>query len=465
LLNNSNKQQPILNKETIFSEFNEVSAKAWKQKIQMDLKGADYNETLLSNTLDDITIQPFYHKDTFKSLDIPSQKNKTSICQTIFINDEQIVNNISKEALQKGAESIRFIASKPFDIEKVFNNLPLNIKYILVCNFFNNDFFNKVVSFSEKLDLSIVIDIINHFTKDGNWYENQKADFNNLLKITNNNSIIIGVNSSLYQNAGANIVQQIAYTLAHTNEYLNALENNNNSNSKTTNYIFTFAIGSNYFFEIAKIRAFKYLINKLFNKYSFDSQFQIILEPTLRNKTLYDYNVNMLRTTTESMASMLCKADYISNTPYDSIYHRSNEFGSRIARNQLLILKEESYFNKEIDITKGTYYIEQLTYEIANKALAIFKTIEKNDGFLAQLQKGTIQRKIEEAANKEQQLFDKGELVLLGTNKYPNSKDKMKGELELYPFFKTKPRKTIIKPIIAKRLAEKLEKERLDSEV
>ncbi len=454
-----------MNTNKLFSDFNPVSAKAWKQKIQMDLKGADYNQTLLTNTLEGITIQPFYHQETYKKLAIDTPNKKTQICQTIFINNEIKVNNIANEVLKKGATAIRFIADKPFKIKEVFNKLPKNATYLIFCNFYEASFFNKLISFSNKINLKVVLDPVHHFVSDGNWYENKENDLKNTINLANNKTINIGIDARIYQNSGANIVQQIAYSLAHFNEYLNFLNNKSkDQRSKTKDYIFTFAIGSNYFFEISKIRAFKYLIKKLIAVYNFEINYSIILEPTLRNKTLYDYNVNMLRTTTECMASMLCNADYVSNIAYDKIYHRSNEFGSRIARNQLLILNEESYFNKEKDLVKGSYYIEQITYELADKALKIFKEIEKNGGFIAQLFKGTIQRKIEESAKKEQDLFDKGEFILLGTNKYPNTNDKMKGELELYPFVKTKPRKTLIKPIIPKRLAEKMEQERLKTE-
>ena len=129
-----------------------------------------------------------------------------------------------------------------------------------------------------------------------------------------------------------------------------------------------------------------------------------------------------------------------------------------------MILQEESYFKDAAQFAEGSYYIETLTKQIAEKALVIFKGIEKSDGFLKQLHEGTIQRKIEESAQKEQAQFDNREEVLLGTNKHPNQNDSMKDDLELYPFVKIKPRKTEIKPIIPKRLAESLEQERLEKE-
>ena len=190
----------------------------------------------------------------------------------------------------------------------------------------------------------------------------------------------------------------------------------------------------------------------------------IIVSPTKRNKTLYDYNVNMLRTTTECMSAILGGANAIANLPYDALYHKDNEFGDRIARNQLLILKHESYFDKVNNPADGSYYIENITNQLAEKSLALFKDIEANGGFLKQLNDGLIKRKIQESADKEQELFDTGKEILLGTNKYPNKDDRMKHDLELFPFVKQNPRKTLITPIIEKRLSEKIEQERLDKE-
>ena len=172
----------------------------------------------------------------------------------------------------------------------------------------------------------------------------------------------------------------------------------------------------------------------------------------------------MLRTTTECMSAILGGADAVANLPYDSLYHKDNEFGDRIARNQLLVLKHESYFDKVNNASDGAYYIELLTDQLAEKALLLFKEIEEKGGFITQLIEGNIQNKISESAAKEQELFDNGKEILLGTNKYPNKNDRMKNDLELYPFVKQNPRKTLITPIIEKRLAEKLEQERLAQE-
>jgi len=150
--------------------------------------------------------------------------------------------------------------------------------------------------------------------------------------------------------------------------------------------------------------------------------------------------------------------------PYDAIYQKTNDFGNRIALNQLLLLKNESYFNTVSNAADGTYYIESLTEQLAEKALTLFKSIEKGGGFLKQLKDNTIQKKIKESATKEQQDFNDGKEVLVGTNKFLSEADKMKDAIELYPFVKKNTRKTLIEPIIEKRLAEAVEQKRLNDE-
>ena len=182
-------------------------------------------------------------------------------------------------------------------------------------------------------------------------------------------------------------------------------------------------------------------------------------------KTLYDYNTNMLRTTTECMSAILGGANIICNLPYDAIYHKDNEFGERIARNQLLILQKEAYLEEAQSFANGAYYIENITNQLAEIALSIFKQIEKGGGFLKQLKAGTIQKKIQESAQKEQQQFDSHQITLLGTNRLPNKEDSMKDNLEIYPFLKKNISKTLIPPILQERLSEQHERHRLETEL
>jgi methylmalonyl-CoA mutase len=450
----------------LFDDFDPVSSKQWKQKIQFELDGADYNQTLIWNAPEDIQVKPFYHGDEFKGVaEVQTKASEFKICQNIFVHDLIKSNLRAQDSIRRGAESIRFsIKDESLDVAKLLENLPLE-KTTIYFNlaFLSIDFINKTEEFAKKSNAKIFcnLDPIGQLAKDGNWFTTkEKNNFQilNLLSTASTNVGLISINSGLYQNAGANLVQQIGYSLAHANEYFNRI--------KTINQpiVFEVSVGSNYFFEIAKLRALRLVFNRIAKEYGHNHDCHLLVSPTKRNKTIYDYNNNMLRTTTECMSAILGGADAVANLPYDALYHKDNEFGDRIARNQLLILKNESYFDKVNNPADGSYYIETLTNQLAEKALTLFKDIEANGGFLKQLNEGIVKRKIQESADKEQELFDSGKEILLGTNKHPNKKDRMKNELELFPFVKIKPRKTLITPIIERRLAEKIEQERLKEE-
>lgn len=450
----------------LFDDFDPVSSKQWKQKIQFELDGADYNQTLVWNSPEDIQVRPFYHGDEFKGIAaVHTKASQFKICQNIFVHDLAKSNLRALDSIERGAESIRFtIHKETVDIAKLLENLPLEkVAIYFNLTFLSVDFVKKIEAFAKKTKAKIFcnLDPIGQLAKDGNWFATkEKTNFEtlNLLSTATTNVSLISINGGLYQNAGANMVQQIAYSLAHANEYFNRITTINQT------IVFEISVGSNYFFEIAKLRALRLLFNLIAKEYNHNLDCHLLVSPSKRNKTIYDFNVNMLRTTTECMSAILGGADAVANLPYDALYHKDNEFGDRMARNQLLILKHESCFDKVDNPADGSYYIETLTNQLAEKALILFKEIEANGGFLKQLNEGVIKRKIQESADKEQELFDAGKEILLGTNKYPNKKDRMKEELELFPFVKIKPRKTLITPIIEKRLAEKLEQERLKEE-
>ena len=445
----------------LFNEFDTLTPAAWKQKIQVDLKGEDYNKTLVWKSNEGIDVKPFYSAEDRHSNTIPLAKNGYKICQSIFIDDVIIANKLAVDSINRGASAIQFIAKTSFDYKNLFDNI--NTKEIFIYlnfEFLHADFVLEINNYCKSNCLYLQIDIIGNLAKTGNWFSNLNSDLKEKNKYIQSVNNSICVNASLYQNAGASIIQELAYALAHANEYIELF---GKSIAPKIHYIFS--IGSNYFFEIAKLRAFRLLVDALLTEHGVkNTPIHIFTKPSLRNKTIYDYNVNMLRTTTECMSAILGGSTTISNISYDSIYHKSNEFGERISRNQLLILKEEAYLSEAHKFANGAYYIENIEKQFAEKALQLFKQIEKSGGFLKQLKKGTIQNKISENAIKQQTQFDQNEIILLGTNKLTSENDFMKNELQIYPFLKKKNTKTLIAPILQKRLADQLEQNRLKME-
>jgi len=458
-----------MSKSNLFSEFPEVSAKAWKQHIQFNLQGEDYNEKMIWESPEGIKVKPFYTAYDLKEKQLHQPSNKKwFVGQTIYAGNAILANEKALDVLERGAEHLVFIVpTEEIKIEQLLKSIHLEkvvIHFELL--FLSSEYISKILNFTlyTNAKIHLNIDIVGNLAKTGNWFFNLKKDHTILAEILKQHSTVFSINTSLYQNAGATTVQQLAYALAHGNEYLNFLEQQKEIKKEQQNFTFKIAIDSNYFFEIAKLKALRLLWNVIASEYGVKTECTIIAIPSKRNKTLYDYNTNMLRTTTECMAAVLGGADTICNAPYDSIFHRDNEFGERIARNQLLLLKEEAAFDKNYQATDGSYYIEYLTTEITEKALTLFKNIEKDGGFLKQMKEHSIQKKIKESAIKEQDLFNKGKEILVGSNKYKNMADRMKNNLELYPFVKIKARKTLIEPIIERRLADILEQKRLEDE-
>ncbi|WP_434035464.1 methylmalonyl-CoA mutase subunit beta [Formosa sp. 4Alg 33] len=452
----------------LFEEFNSVSAKAWKQKIQFDLNGADYNKTLIWHSNEDINVKPFYSKDDLKTIpfNFKSTSNTFKITQSIYVNSEEKSNNLAQIALQDGAEALAFnIATEHCDLSKLLQNIDLHLVPIYFdLQFCSSKFIEKLDVMASEIKASFYVnfDIIGHLTEDGNWYNTLNADHRALETVLKNSSHLkssVSVNLELYQNAGATITQQLAYGLAHANEYLNRF-----SEIFKTKITFKVATGSNYFFEIAKLRALRVLWHTLASEYNVNTECHIIASPSKRNKTIYDCKTNMLRTTTESMSAILGGADSVCNMAFDSLFHKHHTAGEQKARQQLVILKKETDYTPINNPVNGSYYIETLTHQLAEKSLALFKDLEGQGGFLKLLKGGSIQKKIKENAQKEQEQFNAGEIALIGTNSNINPESRIKDQLDLYPFVKQNPRKTLIEPIIPRRLAETIEQHRLKTE-
>ena len=449
------------------NEFKEISSKEWKKKIKYDLNGEDYSSKLIWKSIEGINVKPFYHYDIDKiNVSINHRANSWKIGHSIHVNNERNANSKALNLISKGVESVKFIINNPnVSISKLLNKIDIKtVRIYISTTFLDSNFFKKFESknFKTKNCIFILNDPIGNLAKNGNWYNNKSVDnkkiSDSLVKLNHLNGVI-SVDTGLYQNAGAGIAQQLAYGLAHANEYLNNFKNKINNS-----IVFNFALSGNYFFEIAKLQAFRIIWDSLIKHYEKDVDCHIVSTPSKRNKTIYDFNVNILRTTTECMSGILGNSDTIMNISYDELYKKENTFSERISVNQLLILKYESKFLDVINPTEGAYYIESLTQKFANKALNIFKDIEKKGGFLKLLMSGVIQKNIRNQAELEKSYYTNSKKQLLGIHFNPANKIKMNDQLEFYPFLKSKKRKTLIRPIIEKRIAEDIEIKFLDNE-
>lgn len=424
------------------NNFKSISPKEWKLKVQAELAGLDYNEVLVWDTLEGIQIKPVYteeDKNSDFSQNIKTQKDWKLIGELIDAENQDYsylygfkVKENQFQSITKLPEYLDFF----YSIENPYS-------------FLENDF-SKIKNLQY-----LGLDVIGNFASTGNWYKSQDEDFELMKNAIQNKAFekSIEINASLYQNAGANHVQQIAYAIAHGIEYLEKF------GAETAEKIyFKVAIGGNYFFEIAKLRALRKLWNFIVEEsYGIQQETFIYAENSLRNKSILDIHNNIIRSGLEASSAIQGKADAVNLLSFNSITN-STDFSEELASKQQLLLQKEAYFDKFSDPISGAYYIENLSELIIKNALDIFQRIEADGGFIKSLFDGSIQRSISKSEKKEQDLFDKGELVLIGVNKFRNPEDKIQ-PIEK----KSRNERTLIQPILAKRLSEKIENQQNDS--
>lgn len=442
-------------KEVLFNEFPPVKTKTWEDTIKKDLKGGDYNKKLIWKTLEGFDVKPYYRSEDIKnhSGSLPGEypflcgtkfENNWEIRQDIIIDSIAEANKKAIDSIQKGADSISFNTKNiSFATQKEFSQL---LKGILLekipVHFISGKEIQKIFFYLseevriQKLDKnkiagSLTTDPIGFLTTKGEFYESENADFLH-LKTTLESALknlpnvkIISVSGYQFHNAGSSIVQELGYALAVGNDYIDKLsEAQIPLENILKNLHFNFAVGSNYFLEIAKFRAARLLWAKIVNEYNpastTFSKMQINAVTTSWNKTIYDPFVNVLRTTTETMSAAIAGVDSISVKPYDMCYKKSDNFSERVARNQQIILKEEAFLSNIVDASAGSYYIETLTESVAEEAWKIFLMCEKNGGYTNAFKAGIIQKEIEQIALQRDLNIATKKDILLGTNQYPN---------------------------------------------
>lgn len=418
------------------NNFEQLSPKEWKLKVQAELAGLDYNEVLVTDTAEGIQVKPLYSSED-RNLE-ESQPIET-------IKDWKIIGDFLNSEKQDSSYLYGFNVKQ--DVAKNVQNLPSYLDLFFECE--NPTELFSTVDFSTIKNLKYVgLDPIGQLAKTGNWNSSNEEDFNFVKTVLKENQFekCIEVNASLYQNAGANHVQQIAFAIAHAVEYVE-----NFGIEAASKIYFKVAIGGNYFFEIAKLRALRKLWNLILDEYEVKTETFIYAETSLRNKSALDLHNNLIRSGLEISAAVQGKADAIRVLSYDEI-NSATEFSEELASKQQLLIQKEANFDKFLDPTSGSYFVENVSENMIKNALDLFKKIEADGGFLKSLYAGSIQKMIQKSADKEQAAFDEGKIILIGVNKFRNPKDKIQAK----EMQKTNTR-TVISPIFTKRLAKKVE--------
>lgn len=457
--NKQNINQP----ERLFQEFPPVSTDAWEAKIMEDLKGADYEKKLIWKTAEGFSIKPYYRAEDLENISafaqsLPGQfpyirgrktgSNDWKICQDIETADIERANATATDALARGANAVSFNCEKVnsaqdfaellkgIDTAKVTLNFNSAKSYPALAGWLTEVLGDNAAAANGSFDF----DPISYVLLNGNFYASQQKDFEQLTEMLKFKSSLPGfrlitINGQYFHNSGSTLTQELAFALASGNEYMAYLTTNGvDAATAAASFVFHFAAGSNYFMEIAKLRAARLLWAKIVEQYKPANEaaaaMHIHVTTANWNKTIYDPNVNMLRTTTEAMSAAIGGADLITVLPYDINFKEPDEFSTRIARNQQIILKEESSLEKVIDPAAGSYYIESLTASMADAAWALFLKVEEEGGMTEAVKTGFIQESVAGSAKMRNADIAARRMILLGTNQYPNLQENMLNRIQ-----------------------------------
>lgn len=401
--------------QKLFTEFEPKTAQQWKEQLVKDLKGIDFN-TLISKTNEGIDLQPFYTSDNNAKQEPIFTHNDWAICERIIVDDEKNANQQALEALSNGVSGLEFVITKQTNFDVLLKGILLQHIY----SYFHLPQ-SQVASLNAALknietgnNCFINTDVIAHLCETGNWHVSEQGDFSSIK-----NNTVLTVEGTLYQEAGANAVNELSFVMAHLNEYLNFYSENQSLKSLKHIHL-SVSVGGDFFKEIAKLRALRQLVQFLQKQYDVNLPIHIHGQTTSINKNELDSYNNLLRSTTEAMSASIGGCNSVTVLPYDSSFNNPSSFSLRMARNQQLILKEESYLNKIADMSAGSYYIESLTQSLCDKAWEAFKQIEEEGGFIKNVTNNHIQSIIVRDATLLKQQFADGTLVLVGVNKYKN---------------------------------------------
>lgn len=238
----------------------------------------------------------------------------------------------------------------------------------------------------------------------------------------------ISISGYHMQEAGANLVQELAFTLADGREYVRAaLARGMDVDDFAGRLSFFFAIGMNFFMEAAKLRAARMLWHRIMEGFGAKKASSLMLRTHCQTSGVSlqeqdPYN-NVIRTAYEAMAAVLGGTQSLHTNALDEAIALPTEFSARIARNTQLILQEETGVTKVIDPLAGSYYVESLTAQLAEEAWALMEEVEAMGGMTKAVASGMPKLRIEESAARRQAMIDRGEEVIVGVNKYRKDKE------------------------------------------
>jgi len=425
--------------EHLLDEFPGVSTKAWEDVILHDLKGADYAKKLIWHTPEGIAVKPYYRAEEIASLNVDQApgsfpylrgtraKGDWRIREEIDADSPEEANREAQNALAAGAEEISFlnaVVQNASDLSMLLANLKTT-----TLHFENGD--DVLIGLlcerlKSRVDSPRISTGVNPLTS---------SDFAaKIVRCAPPALVPFTIHGEHLEEDGANVIQEVAFTLAAGIEYLADIDARGiNIDRAAASIGFSFAVGASYFFQIAKFRAFRILWAKAIESFGGSreaARTSMHARTSLWNKTIYDPHVNVLRTTTEAMSAVLGGVDSVCVAAFDECYKAPDDGSRRLARNTQLMLKHEALLAQVADPGAGSYFLEAITDSIAREAWKTMQQIDRMGGYRKARAAGELDAALEVEARAREMAVATRRRVFTGTNQYANADEKALGRID-----------------------------------
>ncbi|MDR0654464.1 MAG: acyl-CoA mutase large subunit family protein [Synergistaceae bacterium] len=486
--------------EADFGEFPETTYEQWKAAAVKALKDAPFEKSMYTRTYEGITLEPLYTREKGEALGVgyslPGEAlmlrgasaggylgESWEAAQDVTAESAAETASLLKHELEHGTTAITFRAGDDLapgtpvssieDVKTIIGGLDVKKYPFHVYTGASGDaikhFFNAAKELGvNPADMSGCIgsDPIGAYLEAGNLPKDfaalvdELADAIKSARVTGHLRTVL-LRGAVYHEGGANSAQEVAYVMANAIELISALQERGVDIDDFANSVrFEFELGSNFFMEIAKLRAARVVWARMAEEFSSDGESKranIFGRTSRFTKTVYDPYVNLLRNSTEAFSGVMGGLDGLTIGPFDEAIRPADEFSRRVARNASIMLREEFHLTRPIDPAGGSWYIESLTEELSAKIWEIIRDVQSKGGMLAAVKSGHIQKAVGETLQERFKKLSSRSDRAVGTNMYPNL-----GETRLAPagtqYGKAKaPQNTEITPILPHRWTEQFE--------
>ena len=419
-----------MDNDHLLEEFPPVSTASWEEVIRRDLNGADYANQLIWQTAEGLAVKPYYRAEDIAGLEYPDaapgafpyargtrSTGDWRIREEIDAADPEEANRAALSAVLAGAEEIAF---RNANIENAsdLGMLLANLEEIPV--HFEN---------AGEPQLRLLIERLNGRQRllrvSTGWNPLANLDFAAEVTVAAPFSFVpFTIHSGEFEESGATAVEEVGFTLAAAIEYMGGMQERKvDINRAADSITFSFSIGANFFFQIAKLRAFRMMWAQVVGSFSGaleNSKARIHTRTSRWNETIYDPHVNILRGTTEAMSAVFGGADSISVAPFDECYKTPDEASRRLARNTQIILKQEALLSRVADPGAGSYCLEVITNFIARRGWKIMQGIEAAGGYRKALKDGLIAQMLKKSLAAREEAVSSHRRISTGTSQHAN---------------------------------------------